>query len=272
MSSIVWDPDPICFVVPLIGRPIAWYGVLFALGFFLAVWLGTKIVREDLGPLTKEFSDKLFAYVFIGTVVGARLGHMLFYQPWKKWLLDPIFLISVWEGGLASHGAVLGILLAIYLFYRKMCKKVDGLSCLQVLDYVVLVVPIAAVCIRLGNFMNQELVGTVTTMPWGVLFVHPADGREALLRHPVQLYEAFCYLMTFIVLYLLRAKRAYHGFLSGVCFIMIFVSRFILEFFKEGQSVYDVGPLLVGQYLSLPLIFFGFYLVIRSRKYVFNRS
>ncbi|MCH9613935.1 MAG: Phosphatidylglycerol--prolipoprotein diacylglyceryl transferase [Chlamydiia bacterium] len=266
MSYIAWDPDPVLFMIPLFERPIVWYGALFAVGFLLAVFVGTRVVREDLGDLTKEYADRCFGYVFVGTIIGARFGHLLFYQPWKKWLLDPMFMISVWEGGLASHGAVVGILAALYIFYLKMRGKVEGLTFWRVVDYVVLVIPLAAVCIRLGNFVNQELVGTVTSVPWAVVFGHPADGREALPRHPVQLYEAFCYLVTFCVMYGFKAIRKVHGRLTGIFFIMIFGARFIMEFFKEGQSIYDKGPFLVGQYLSLPLILFGFYLLFRGKN------
>jgi phosphatidylglycerol:prolipoprotein diacylglycerol transferase len=244
-------------MIPVFDRPVAWYGILFAIGFFLA----SLINRRMLGSDKKIFCEQLFSYVFWGTLIGARLGHLMFYEKWQKWLLNPLEIVKVWEGGLASHGAAIGILIALYLF----AKKTKTYSFWEVVDLVVVPVALAAVFIRLGNFVNQEVLGTPTSLPWAVLFCHPIDGSSVVPRHPVQLYEALVYAFSFILLYRLWPTwRERGGRITGLFFILIFGSRFFIEYIKEGQSVYEAGPLLMGQYLSLPLVLLGFYLVTRS--------
>lgn len=258
MPLFVWDPNPVAFTLPFIERPVAWYGILFALGFFLASLINRKMV-EDKG---KAFSEALFSAVFIGTLAGARLGHLVFYEPWQKWLLNPLEIIKVWEGGLASHGAAIGILISLYFFARK----TKTLSFWEVVDLVVVPVALAAVFIRLGNFVNQEVLGTVTHLPWGVYFCHPLDGSFPAVRHPVQLYEAGIYGFTFMILYRLWPSwRKQPGRITGLFFILIFGSRFLIEYLKEGQSAYEAGPLLMGQYLSLPLVFLGLYVLCSAQ-------
>ena len=257
MGPFVWDPNPVAFTIPLIEKPIAWYGLLFALGFFLASLINRKMVASFLGDQSKVFCEKLFSAVFLGTLIGARLGHLMFYEKWETWVLDPFQIVRVWEGGLASHGAALGILIALYMF----SKKTKILSFWETVDLVVVPVALAAVFIRLGNFVNQEVLGTASNGSWAVIFLHPIDGSAIIPRHPVQLYEALIYAASFVVLYRLwPIWRKQAGRITGLFFILIFGSRFLIEYIKEGQSVYETGPFLMGQYLSIPLVLLGFWL------------
>ncbi|MBP9840972.1 MAG: prolipoprotein diacylglyceryl transferase [Simkaniaceae bacterium] len=255
----MWDPDPIAFTVPFLERPVAWYGLLFALGFFIAGVINRRMVASFLDKKeAKLFCERLFSFVFIGTLIGARLGHLMFYERWETWVLNPFQIIKVWEGGLASHGAALAILIALFLF----TKKTKILSFWEVVDLVVVPVALAGCFIRLGNFMNQEVLGVPSGIPWAVLFGHPIDGSLPVPRHPVQIYEALVYVVSFFILYRLWPLwRFIPGRITGLFFILIFGSRFLIESIKEGQSAYEIGPLLMGQYLSLPLVVLGLYLV-----------
>lgn len=254
---LFWDPDPVAFTLPVLGRPIMWYGVLFAFGFFVAYHIAKGFAERDFGKgRGKLFVDKLFSHVFVGTLVGARLGHVLFYENWL-WTA-PLKVFAIWEGGLASHGAVVGILLALFVFYKRFGKRYD-MSFWGVIDLTVIPIAVAAVFIRLGNFVNQEIVGTVTSKPWGVVFGHPVGFQGLFPRHPVQLYEALAYLATFCILWPKRGLRG-SGRLTGLFFLLVFGSRFCLEFLKEGQGIYDQGLLMMGHYLSIPLILLGLYL------------
>lgn len=213
----------------------------------------------------KSFAESLTFYVMVGAVVGARLGDVLFYQNWKFYLSHPLSLIKIWEGGLASHGGAIGIAIALALF----CKKKKGVSWIQAIDLCVIPTAFAAACIRIGNFMNQEILGTPTTLPWAVAFGHPVDGLAGVPRHPVQLYEAFFYLTLGIALYFLWKKNSTFlekGRLSGAFLTLVFAFRFGIEFVKEEQSVWTHAFLHTGQYLSIPCMLLGVYLLFQSTK------
>lgn len=208
--------------------------------------------------------DQLTWFVVAGTVIGARLGHVLFYDL-PRYKNDPLSIFKVWEGGLASHGGAIGVLIGLY-FYQKMIKKQNPeFSFIVILDLIVVPTAFTAFCIRMGNFFNQEILGYSTNVPWGIIFGDPIDGGAIVPRHPVQLYEAFAYLGIFIFLWFYwRQKREVlkKGTLSGLFFILIFGSRFLIEFFKTPQSlIFHETVLQTGQYLSIPFIALGFFLL-----------
>jgi phosphatidylglycerol:prolipoprotein diacylglycerol transferase len=211
-------------------------------------------------------SDRLCWFVVIGTIVGARLGHVFFYD-WELYKDNPIEIFQIWKGGLASHGGVLGVMLSIYLYTLYIHQWVPSLTFVKQLDFLSIPSALASVFIRLGNFMNQEILGTPSNLPWAVVFGNPADGTMPLPRHPVQLYEAAVYLFTFVVLYQLWKKKGDFlptGTLIGLMLILIFGSRFILEFWKDdlGSNLH-ISSLQMGQLLSIPFVLFGLFLMLK---------
>ncbi|MDT8322861.1 MAG: prolipoprotein diacylglyceryl transferase [Bacteroidota bacterium] len=249
-----WNPDP--DLLSIGGLHIRWYGLLFSLAFLssfsVMVWVFRREKRSD------DLLNRLFLYVFVAVVAGARLGHCLFYSP-EYYLSNPVEILKIWEGGLASHGAAAGIIIALLLFARR----TPGVSFLWVADRVSLVIPLAAIFVRLGNFMNSEILGLPTDLPWAVVF----SRVDHIPRHPVQLYEAVAYLCIFIVMLVLyrRGLAAREGRLTGSMVTMLFSMRFLLEFFKTGQSTLDPSmPITMGQLLSIPLVLFGIWLFLRD--------
>jgi prolipoprotein diacylglyceryl transferase len=196
-----------------------------------------------------------------GTVLGARLGHCLFYNP-EFYLTNPLEILKIYRGGLASHGAAVGILLSIYLF----TKKRKNFEFLWQMDRVVITVALAAFFIRTGNLFNSEIIGIPTDLPWGFVFV----SVDNIPRHPAQLYEAIAYLMVFIFiyrLYKLKYKELNDGLIFGIFLVGIFGFRFFVEFIKENQTYFEEGMSLnMGQILSIPLIAYGVYLIITRMK------
>jgi len=254
----MWDVSPVIF--KLGSLQIRWYGLFFALAFYLGYIILEKQVfkRENL-PV--KLLDSLATYVVIATVIGARLGHILFYQP-MDYLADPISILKIWEGGLASHGAAIGILIAIWMFTRK-----SGKSFLWTLDRLVIVVALGGFFIRMGNLMNSEIYGHITSLPWGFVFVR--DG-QADPRHPTQIYEALSYLVLFAAL-LVYYKRNYktmkEGFIFGIFLIVLFGVRILIEFLKEPQVAFEQTMTLnMGQWLSIPFVLAGLYLLWRTSR------
>ncbi|MBS0616369.1 MAG: prolipoprotein diacylglyceryl transferase [Verrucomicrobia bacterium] len=260
-----WDPSPemFSFPIPILGRPILWYGFFFALGFAASYYVFLYLLRPLIGSKAKQYAEGLSFYVILGTLIGARLFDVFFYQSPSVYLDDPWMIVKVWEGGLASHGGVLGIIAAVYLF----CRKHRALSFLKTLDLLSIVCGLAAACIRIGNFVNQEILGTITNVPWAVVFGHPADHSVPAPRHPVQLYEAVFYLALFAFLFFYVRKKGWReGRTTGLTLILIFAFRFFIEFFKEEQSrLLHAGGIDMAQFLSLPLLLIGFYLAFRRR-------
>jgi len=216
--------------------------------------------------ITQQLMDGLTWYVVIATIVGARLGHILFYD-WDHYLAHPLNIFKTWEGGLASHGGAVAIPIAVVLFYRRYLYHLPQISLLTLMDRIAVVVPLAAFWIRLGNFFNQEIVGTFTTAPWAVIFGHPYEGSPGIPLHPVQLYEGLVYLLTFCILWMLSKKDPKPGFLCGLMFFLIFAPRFVLEMFKQSPSgLLDFIPFQMGQLLSIPFILTGVILMNVSRR------
>ncbi len=271
LAVFYWDPQPELFRLPIVHWPILWYGVLFALGFILGFPIFVSLLTRFLGPGQKrtatQIADRLTIYMILGTVIGARLGHFLFYERPSAYLTRPWELFCTWQGGLASHGALIGILIALFLFNRRL--SLPNLTWIRLLDFIAVPTALAACCIRIGNFVNQEILGTPTTLPWAVIFGHPADHSFPTPRHPVQLYEALFYLLTFLLLYRLSFKSSFlraEGKLVGLFLILTFGFRFLVEFLKVEQSHVWNSSLTMGQLLSLPAILLGLVFYWRAGK------
>lgn len=263
LLTIIWDVDPEAFRIPFIDWPIRWYGILFVLGLLVSQYILFYIFEKD-GKTRKHVED-LTIYVVVGTIIGARLGHVLFYAP-DQYLSNPVEILQIWKGGLASHGGAIGILTAIYLYSKKF-----KLNYLWILDRLVIVVCFAGACIRLGNLMNSEILGTVTTMPWGVKFVQAYPPELALdFRHPAQVYEAlYCLVLMAVLFYIWKTKRdkINNGLIFGIFLVVLFTLRFISEYYKENQEAFEEGLALnMGQILSIPFVLAGIYLIYKAKS------
>ncbi len=276
LQYITWDVKPQLF--DLGSFEIRWYSLLFATGFILGYFILAKIFKRE--GLSIELLDKLTIYVVLSTIIGARLGHCLFYEP-EYYLQNPMRMILPWEGkigedfrftgyqGLASHGGAIGILIGLYIYARNVKKPY-----LWVLDRMVIATALAACFIRLGNLMNSEIVGVQTNLPWGFKFMRETlygiPPEEVVPKHPAQLYEAVAYLASFFVLrhlYFNRLNRLQPGFLLGLFLILIFASRFFIEFLKEPQVEFETAMALnMGQILSIPFVLAGVVLLILAGR------
>ena len=258
MEYFIWSGDP--NLLSIGGITIRWYGVLFALAF----WIGMNIVERIFIRENRRVEDVeyLFLYVMIGTIIGARLGHCLFYDP-TYYLSNPFKILAIWEGGLASHGGAIGLVSGVYLF----CKK-HNYSYIWLLDRMVIPSILAGALIRIGNFFNSEIVGTPTTLPWGVIFTRV----DLVPRHPTQLYESISYFTIFAIsvwIYLKYQTKLKDGFLFGFYLISIFGVRFLIEFVKFKQEAYNNDLILnTGQFLSIPFILLGLYMMFLYKKRV----
>jgi phosphatidylglycerol---prolipoprotein diacylglyceryl transferase len=251
-------------------------GILIHLLNEASTQLGKTKLQELLSPalITSSqwgylLTDRLTWFIVLGTLIGARLGDVFFYD-WPYFKEHPLDIIMVWKGGLASHGGVVGVLLAMYLYYRRILKSFPEISYVNFLDMIAVPSALAACFIRIGNFFNQEILGPPTMMPWGIVFGDPMDYYTPLPRHPTQLYEAAAYLVIFALLCFLWKKGMAlikPGLISGCCLILIFGARFLLEFIKVPQSqVIDESFLMMGQYLSLPFVLLGIALLLFGKK------
>ena len=240
--------DPVAF--ELGALQIRWYGLLFSGGFVLGYFIMQYWFRRRRYPTTDL--DRLLVYVFLGTVIGARLGHCLIYEP-DYFLSSPLEILKVWKGGLASHGGTLGVIVSMMIFNRHHRYRL-----LELMDMLCIPVLLVCVLIRLGNFCNAEIVGIPTSGHWGVIF---ARLGENFPRHPAQLYEALCYLILFVSLGWLYLKHGFSlpcGLTLGLSITLIFMSRLIVEFVKVEQADYTTGTVLtVGQLLSVPFVLGG---------------
>ncbi|OIP05131.1 MAG: prolipoprotein diacylglyceryl transferase [Bacteroidetes bacterium CG2_30_32_10] len=259
LTYITWNVNPEIFNI--LGFPLRWYGLLFASAFIFAYLILANLFKKEKIPI--ELLDKLTLYVGLGTIIGARLGHCLLYEP-AFFLTHPLQILKIWEGGLASHGAAIGILFSIYLFCKKTGKKY-----LWVLDKLVIVIASAGFFIRMGNLMNSEIYGYPTNLPWAFIFVR----ENSLPSHPTQIYEGLSYLLLFFFLYKLyqKTKDKYEsGFVFGAFLVLLFTIRFLLEFLKEPQVDSEKSMLLnLGQLYSIPFILVGIYfMVLRKKKQV----
>ncbi|MCO5251826.1 MAG: prolipoprotein diacylglyceryl transferase [Candidatus Kapabacteria bacterium] len=257
LAYIDWSISPEIFSLgPIAPR---WYGFLFAMGFVVGYFIMARIFKIE--HKTQKDLDALSITMILSTVIGARLGHCLFYEP-EIYLADPIKILYIWQGGLASHGAAVGIVFALWLYARK---RVD-IDTMWILDRIVIVIALAGFFIRMGNFFNSEILGLPADVPWAIIF----SNIDNIPRHPVQLYEAFSYLAIFVFLYALYNKYKQNtpkGLLFGVFLTTIFGSRFFLEYFKTAQAAFETDDSFkMGQLLSIPLVLIGLYFIIRSQK------
>ena len=244
-----------------------WYGLLFVSGLIIGYFVIKRMFQKE--NISNELLDKLVMYTVLATIIGARLGHVFFYD-WEHYSQHPEQIIMIWKGGLASHGAAIAILISLYLYAKYPLKK----PFLWILDRMAAPIAIGATFIRLGNLMNQEIVGHVTNVPWAfkfTLYFNESIGNyDPSPRHPSQLYEALLYLIIFGVLLFLFWKRNLWqkpGFIFGTFLILVFTARFFIEFTKEGQTARDFELVLnTGQLLSIPFMLAGFIILIRSLK------
>lgn len=239
---------------------IRWYGLLFALGFIIGFQIFTHFYRKE-NRKVEDLNDLLW-YMILGTVLGARLGHCLFYNP-AYYLSHPLEILMIWHGGLASHGAAIGILISLWLYSKR--KKDQPY--LWLLDRIVIVVALGGSFIRLGNLFNSEIIGKPTNADWGFVFTR----IDNIPRYPTQIFESVAYLIIFVVLIYLYEKGIHKkfkdGFLFGLFLIMTFSFRFFIEIFKENQTYFEAHlPLNMGQILSIPFVLAGIYFVYKSRR------
>ncbi len=268
LNFVVWDVNPNIFSIPddipLIGGfAIRWYGFLFAMGFVVGFFIMKRIFRHENIPY--KVLDELSTYMIVSSIVGSRLGHCFFYDP-QYFLANPIDILKVWEGGLASHGGAVGILVGLYFFSRKSKKPF-----IWILDRIVIVAALGGFFIRSGNLMNSEIFGDVTTLPWGFYFLRCFDSSYATdPRHPTQIYEALSYFLVFLFLlnyYWRKNGSPRPGMLFGLFLVLVFSVRFIIEFIKVPQVGFEEGLFLnMGQLLSIPLILLGVGSMLWTRK------
>lgn len=261
-SAITWNSDGVLFSI--FGFDVRYYSLCWAIGLLSAYLIVKKLYKKQ--NIDDKLFDPLFLYCFIGILLGARLGHCLFYEP-ERYLSDPLAIIIPFENGeftgfqgLASHGGIIGVILALALYIKK-----TKIPFLKVLDCLGVASPLFAAMVRLGNFMNSEIIGTATDAPWGVIFVNAGLSEP---HHPAQLYEAIAYLIVFVIVILLYTKhkdKLGSGLFSGVTLFTIFTFRFFVEYIKVEQVEFEKGMFInMGQILSIPLIITGLYLIYRS--------
>lgn len=255
---IHWNVAPEIFTVGSFG--LRWYSVLFAAAFLWAHSIVRRCFERE--KLTLADLDRVLVVSMVGTVIGARLGHCLFYEP-EIYLSDPLRILKVWEGGLASHGGTVGIILG----YFYLVKKYKKFTFRWILDRCAIGVAAGASLIRLGNFFNSEIIGNPTSLPWAVIF----ERVDLEARHPAQLYESLVYLNLYFLLKALYGRtrfREWPGFIFGLEMVIIYGSRILIEKVKVNQAAFEEGLVLnMGQMLSIPFVIAGLLLIWCGRKF-----
>lgn len=249
--------DPIIFSIGPIA--LRWYGLMYLLGFAGAIWLGNKQAEEPNSGWTKDQVSDLLFYAFLGVILGGRIGYVLFYH-FDFFMADPLYLFKIWEGGMSFHGGLLGVIASLFYFSKRENKQLLAIG-----DFVAPLVPLGLGFGRIGNFINGELWGRVSDVPWAMVF----PGGGPLARHPSQLYQAalegFC---LFIVLYIVSRKPRPLGLLSGIFLFGYGVSRFIMEFFRAPdqhlESLVTNYSLSMGQILTVPMLAFGAWFIYKA--------
>lgn len=263
LLAINWNVDPAIFKIG--DFEVRWYGLLFAVSFFLGYQIVQKMFKREGEDLKRL--DKLLIFVLIATIVGARLGHVFFYD-WDSYKDDLWRILNIREGGLASHGAAITIVLSLIIFSKWLLKEKP---ILWIFDRVAPTIALSAFFIRIGNLFNHEIMGTPTDLPWAFKFKYWNADPFPIPRHPAQLYEALMYLAIFALLWwLFFKKKAYtrSGLIFGVFFTLLWTARFFIEFVKEhqAQGISDESVLNMGQWLSIPGVIIGLFFVIRSMR------
>lgn len=259
LNYIVWDANPVLidsFVT------IRWYGLMFAIGFWIGFNIVAKMFKHEGAP--ERWMGLLLIWVGVGTVVGARLGHVFFYA-WDYYSEHPWKILATWEGGLASHGGAIGVIIAVIMFSIFTTKR----SPLWTFDRLVPAIALVGAMIRFGNLMNSEIYGHATTLPWGFMFVRSAEWHqmyEGIACHPTQIYESLCYLALFgLLMWMYWKKNAEQrpGLIFGTFLVGIFTPRFFIEFIKNNQEAFEETMTLnMGQLLSIPFVLLGIGLII----------
>ncbi len=271
LNYIHWNPSPEIFTIPGIDWPVRWYGLLWASALLASHFFMNRIFKAE-GRTNKQL-DTLTLYIILGVILGARFGHCLFYGPlWdvfdaqgtlieEGYLSHPLNMLKIYEGGLASHGGAIGIIVGAILYCRK-----EKENLLWLFDKLSVVVPLAAMLIRMGNLMNSEIIGKESNLPFAFIFVQ----IDSIPRHPAQLYEAiFCFFLFLLMYWLWKNKRDNFGsgFMLGLLCVTLFTERFFDEFLKENQAAFENSLTLnMGQILSIPFVLFGIYIMWRARK------
>lgn len=259
LDFITWNVNPELFSGFVTVR---WYGLMFAVGFLIGYEIVARMFKHEGAP--ERWLGILLIYVVVATLVGPRLGHVFFYE-WDVYKADPIRILYIWEGGLASHGGTIAIIIAVILFSIFVTKK----SPLWTFDRLVVAIALVGGLIRIGNLFNSEIYGTATTLPWGFMFVRSREWHELYegqAVHPTQIYEALCYFALFALLMWMYWKKNAEerpGLILGVFFIGIFLPRFLIEFIKNDQVAREATMTLnIGQQLSIPFIVLGLGLIL----------
>ncbi len=263
-NFIVWDFDPVIFDSAI---TIRWYSLMFLIGFLIGYKIVEKIFKHEGAP--ERWLGSLLIWVMVGTVVGARLGHVIFYE-WEYYSQHPLKILYTWEGGLASHGGAIGVILAVLCFSRFTAKR----SAIWTFDRLVVAVALVGGLIRLGNLFNSEIFGHATDLPWGFMFIRSKEWHalyEGQACHPTQIYEAVCYFSLFALLmwmYWRRNAQTRPGLLFGTFLVGTFATRFMIEFIKNDQTAFETAMTLnMGQCLSIPFVIAGIGFII----YAFSR-
>ncbi len=258
LDFITWNADPVLF--QLGSLQVRWYGLMFAIGFLVGYKIVERMFKHEGAP--ERWLGILLLWLGLGTVVGARLGHCIFYE-WSYYSQHPLEILYVWQGGLASHGGTIGCIVTVILFSIFTTKK----SPMWTFDRVVVPVALVASLIRLGNLFNSEIYGHHTDLPWGFIFVR---NGETLPSHPTQLYEGGVYLLLFALLmwmYWKRNAQERPGLLFGVFMVVCFASRFLIEFVKNDQEAFEASMTFnMGQLLSIPFVLVGIFFIVRAMR------
>jgi phosphatidylglycerol---prolipoprotein diacylglyceryl transferase len=268
LSYIMWDVSPEIFTIPEIAGfgpfPVRWYGLLFAAGFLVGQQIMIYIFKKEGKSL--EDIDSLTLYMVLSTVIGARVGHFLFYEP-EVLFKNPLEVILPPYAGLASHGAIIGIVTGLWLYSRS--RKGTGQTFFWVADRMVITIALGGAFIRFGNLMNSEIVGKPSDVAWAFIFRHNIEFTQ-IPRHPAQLYESIsCFILAFILFAIWNKYKAAtpRGLMVGVFFVWVFTLRFLYEFLKENQEAFEANYALnMGQILSIPAVLLGLYFIIQSRR------
>ena len=258
LDFIYWNADPVFFSLGPIS--VRWYGLAFAVGFIIGYWIVARMFRHEGAP--ERWLGILLTYVMVATIVGARLGHVFFYE-WDYYSQHPAEILRIWNGGLASHGGTIANIIAVFLFSWIVARKPASWT----FDKLVVAIALVGGLIRLGNLMNSEIYGGETTLPWGFVFMRNGD---TVASHPTQIYEALCYFALFgLLMWMYWKKNAeeHPWLITGVFFIGIFLPRFLIEYVKNVQvaseyAMIEKYGMNLGQMLSIPFILLGVFLVV----------
>lgn len=265
MDYIVWDINRVILEIygPL---AIRWYSLFFLTGFLIGMWAFTSMARNE-GKDPDRYMDTLLFYLILGTIIGARLGHCLFYQT-HYYLSNPLKILQIWEGGLASHGGYLGIIIAVYLFTRRFKE----LTFFWVMDRVAILAVMTGGFIRLGNLFNSEIYGKITDVPWAFIF----KKVDSFPRHPTQIYESLSFFLAALIaygFYRYHKRKPLDGRIFGLCMLLGFAFRSFIEIFKENQEAFEDGMLLnMGQLLSVPFVLIGCFLFFGLHKKLLSKK